>query len=280
MGLDQLPPGCRVFVEPITRLKPLHHKAAFIQLAQSFGLPVPGTRHIHSPADLKIAFQRWPRLVLKPVYSRFASSTLMLPTPAQAAAIFSPPRGIPWIAQQFIAGQEICTYSLAHQGHLTAHAAYRSDFSAGQGAAVLFRSLNHPGVQAWVSAFVEAYRYTGQIECNPRATSGVHLFNHQPQFTAAFFDPALAPVFPAAQSRPSMLSAAMLLYALPDSMRRKRFRRWLQAYLSARDVIFRWNDPLPALLQLRSLLNFILLAKRLGITTLQASTADIEWNGE
>ena len=290
MGRSRLP----AFVEPIHTLRRLHHKWDFAFYAASLGLSVPESILIEDPDDLLYAFTHWRELVLKPAYSRFASQTLILPTINQAFATLTFDPACPWVAQEFIHGAQVCTYSVVHRGRITAHAAYRSEFTAGQGATVAFRHADHPAAFEWVRTFVEAAQFTGQIsfdfienaqgavtalECNPRATSGVHLLAAHPRFTKAFFDPALPLVTPDGPN-PSMLSTAMLAYALPDSLRKRTFRRWLGAFMRSRDTLFNLCDPLPALLQGRGILHYLGLARRHGLSPLQASTFDIEWNGE
>lgn len=293
-GQAELVRHCTVFVEPLEKLRPLHHKWTFIQLAAELGLPVPATSLVETLDDLPGAFARWPRLVLKPVYSRFAARTLLLPTPKQAESALHASPGTAWVAQEYLPGHQICTYSVAQRGQLTAHCAYPSDFTAGLGSTILFRAIDHPAALAWVQKFVAEQQFTGQIafdfienaqgeiaalECNPRATSGIHLFAEQADFPAAFLDPAQPCLFPA-QAHPSMLLTAMLGYGLPAALRKREFRPWLTAFTRSRDVIFSLHDPAPALLQLRSLLFFVWLGWRKGISALEASTFDIEWNGE
>ena len=77
-----------------------------------------------------------------------------------------------------------------------------------------------------------------------------------------------------------MLLTAMLVYGLPDALRKRRLKRWLLEFSQSRDVIFSLRDPAPALLQMRSLLYFVLLGWQRGLSPLEASTFDIEWNGE
>jgi predicted ATP-grasp superfamily ATP-dependent carboligase len=295
MGLNLLAPLCQVFVDSIDRLQALHNKFTFIKLAQNYGLSVPDTRLIKNQDDLYYAYQRWPQLVLKPVYSRFATRTRVLPSSDKNLLPHLEDNGANWVAQEFIKGISFCTYSTAHDGHLTAHATYRSDFTAGQGATIVFKSCRHPGLFKWVETFTALYHFSGQIafdfietpdghvyaiECNPRATSGTHLFTNNPLFSQAFLVPGLDTLSPAEDNPSYMLSAAMFLYALPDAFKTHRLQSWMDTFFSSQDVIFRWDDPLPALCQIRSLLNFIHLGNRLGISALQASTADIEWNGE
>jgi predicted ATP-grasp superfamily ATP-dependent carboligase len=285
---------CTVFIEPLEKLRPLHHKAAFIQLSQDLALPVPESCLVETPDQLSKAFARWPRLVLKPVYSRFATSALILPSREQAETVLRLKAPTAWVAQEYVAGNQVCTYSIAHQGHLTAHCAYRSGFTAGMGSTILFQPLEQPAALAWVRQFVAARQFTGQIsfdfietaagdvwaiECNPRATSGVHLFAKQTAFPETFFNPQLPCLFPS-PSTSSMLLTAMLVYGLPAALRNQALKHWLLEFTHSRDVIFSFSDPAPALLQMRSLLHFVLLGWRRGLSPLEASTYDIEWNGE
>jgi predicted ATP-grasp superfamily ATP-dependent carboligase len=61
-GHAELSECCTVFVEPLVRLRPLHNKWMFIQLAAELGLPVPKTSLIERADDLPAAFSRWPRM--------------------------------------------------------------------------------------------------------------------------------------------------------------------------------------------------------------------------
>ena len=76
-----------------------------------------------------------------------------------------------------------------------------------------------------------------------------------------------------------MLSAGMLIYALPTALRNRGFLKWLKAFFSSRDFVFRWDDPMPALLQGRSLLHYFKFAHKNKLSLLDASMFDIEWNG-
>jgi len=294
MGRDELSPHCTVFTETLERLRTIHNKRTFNHLAHTYGLRVPQSCLLETPEDLRFAFERFPRLVLKPVYSRFASRTHILPSFSQALSALKRNPTSPWLAQEFIEGEQLCTYSIVHQGHLTAHSAYRTEFTAGQGATIAFHHEDHPASLAWVQTFAAQFAYTGQIaldfietpvgevfalECNPRATSGVHLFASKEQFPSAFFDPQQPCLFPD-QGESSMLLSAMLLYGFPSSLTKRKFKKWLTTFLTSRDVIFTWQDPLPALFQPASILHFVLLGKKCGISALEASTLDIEWNGE
>ena len=77
-----------------------------------------------------------------------------------------------------------------------------------------------------------------------------------------------------------MLSIAMLIYGLPAALKKHKIMEWVKTFFTSNDVILDFKDPLPFLLQFRSLLSYMKLAREKGISLLEASTFDIEWNGE
>jgi hypothetical protein len=299
-GLEDLP--CRVFAEPLGKLDLYHNKWKFALSAADCGLQIPETILIRNRDDLLHAYAQWRSLVLKPVYSRFASRTLIQPLLRDVLPRLT--YGDQWVAQEFIAGQQFCTYSVCQNGRITAHAAYPAIFKAGQGATIAFKHVEHPAIFKWVQKFVEEYNVTGQmsfdfiqsdkgevyaLECNPRATSGVHLLASHPQFVDTFFDtstrfesitnPEMNCLTPL-ENNSKMLASAMLVYGLPEAFRKGKLKQWVSTFLTSDDVILDTKDPLPFLLQFRSMFLYLKLAREKGISPLEASTFDIEWNGD
>lgn len=289
-GLDSLP--CRVFTEPLTKLDGYHNKWKFVVKAGECDLRVPESMLVMRQDDLLYAYAHWSRVVLKPVYSRFASRTLILPTLREALSTLTFDE--PWIAQEYLEGQQFCSYSVCQNGRITAHAVYPSVFTAGQGATIAFQPMEHAAIFEWVRTFVERYNVTGQmafdfiqtpdghvaaLECNPRATSGLHLLTENPQFVDSFLNADMPCVTPYANSA-RMLGTAMLLYGLPASLVNGKLGAWFKTFFHSDDVILDFYDPLPFFLQWRSILSYMLLARREKISALEASTFDIEWNGE
>jgi hypothetical protein len=293
-GLDDIP--CRVFTEPLAKLDSFHNKWKFARAASECGLHVPDSILIQNQNNLMHAYAQWRGLVLKPVYSRFASRTLILPQLRDVLSALKYDSA--WVAQKFIAGQQFCTYSVCQSGQITAHATYPTIFTAGQGATIAFQHMDHPAIFNWAQTFVERYNVTGQmsfdfiqsedgqvyaLECNPRATSGVHLLASHPQFAESFFGAsthsARSPITPL-ENNSQMLASAMLAYALPSALRKNELKSWAKTFFTSDDVIFDTKDPLPFLLQFRGLLFYLKLVREKGISPLEASTFDIEWNGE
>jgi len=289
---DQLP--CAVFAEPIKILDHLHNKWHFVINAIGNDLYAPETMFLNTLDDMLHAYAHWRNLVLKPVYSRFAARTLILPPLKKAINSVAVSPRLPWVAQEYMVGKAYCTYSVCHNGYITAHTTYPSHFTAGQGATIVFQHVEHPEIFNWVQSFVRKNHFNGQIafdfietedgticalECNPRATSGVHLLASHPQFTEAFLNPQLKTIMPAAGDK-YMLSTAMLVYGLPQSIVDGEFINWLRTFFTSDDVILDFKDILPFFLQIRSIFAYLSLARKYGISSLEASTYDIEWNGE
>jgi predicted ATP-grasp superfamily ATP-dependent carboligase len=292
MGREELP--CAVFVESINKLNQLHNKWSFVVKALANDLFVPETLLIKTRNDLFQVYSHWRRLVLKPVYSRFAARTLILPPLNLALSTLKFFSDSPWVAQEYMTGCQYSTYSICHNGHISAHATYPSIFKAGQGTTIVFQQLEHPAIFKWVKTFVEKNQFTGQIafdfietpdgklaalECNPRTTGGAHLLASHPNFVDAFLEPALNCITPI-NKHSFMNSSAMLTYGLPAALRNNQFAGWLKTFFSSRDVIFDLKDPLPALFQFRGILTQWGIARKNRISVLEASTFDIEWNGE
>jgi len=293
---------CAVFTESIKKLDRLHNKWLFIINAVEYGLSIPETMLITTLDTLFHAYAHWKELILKPIYSRFAARTLILPSLKQASSTLTYRSNALWVAQHYIKGTEICTYSICHDGHVTAHTAYPSTFTAGQGATLVFQHIDHPAIYNWVKTFVRENQFTGQIafdfiqtpdgqiyalECNPRATSGVHLLASHPHFVEAFlntstdssFRPQMGCITPI-DSSSYMLSSAMLIYGLPAAFKKNNLMKWIKTFFTSNDVVLDFKDPLPFLLQFRSLLSYMKLTREKGIGPIEASTFDIEWNGE
>ncbi|QGQ99646.1 hypothetical protein EHS13_34675 [Paenibacillus psychroresistens] len=309
-GLERLKLHCTVFTDSFSKLTSLHNKLDFIQKAAGYGFIVPETRLIQSAEEWRAALSAFSPengLVFKPVYSRFAAKTLIIEPslernsqvdlenlqhqyPVSEISVTAP-----WVVQAYIPGQLISTYSIVHDGIVSAHAAYETSYKAGLGASIFFKPLQHIAVFNWIRRFVELEQFTGQIafdfietsegklyplECNPRATSGTHLFEPADRLDQAFISFASSkPLTPKPTTR-SMLSLAMLSYGFAGIRTWKHLRAWISAYSQSKDVIFRWRDPFPYVEQLRVLFATWQMSRKLQISMVEALTYDIEWNGE
>lgn len=280
-----------VIVPDFPLMHELHHKGRFAEKVKGWEVAAPETLLLESPEAARAFADAndcgdW---VFKPAYSRFANRTLLCPG-RDAVLGLRPTPAQPWVAQRFAQGREHCSYSLLTDGRLTAHACYHPRYRVGRGSGIWFEPGDPAPIRAFLERFGAETRYTGQvafdfielpdgscrvIECNPRATSGVHLFDDQPDGLVAALLGGEGVLTPSPV--PRQVSLAMLLFAVYRHGLDGRF--WRDLY-QARDVIARPGDrgPLPA--QIPCLLEIVGRALRRRCGLLAASTADIEWDGQ
>ena len=327
-------PDCRVLAPSLETLRELHSKWAFIALCARLGFAVPETFRLGEGTEAKIAGEApplrlgEPAYLLKPEFSRF-SARLSRHEQLDEARAHAKREGGAWVAQRYAGGELLCTYAVAHEGRLLAHAAYRAPQTA-SGASVCFRSDADPQAREWVELFVQRTGFSGQIafdfirtqggkllpiECNPRATSGVHLLLapqmrrganrrgandrpipeqsaagpnapvnksiHKPDLLDALADPArIAEPLIANPARTPMLLLPMLGSGLGQLHSPKRAARWFGDFCGSRDVLLRSGDAAVLPQALRMMLELRRTARSNGQTTSEASVVDIGWNGQ
>ena len=285
--------GLPVFAPEIKILHTLHHKWRFHQLLESLGIATPETRLLQTQQDLD-ALPSSTRWILKPAYSRFAGQTRLRSEMKERPRIT---RAQPWLAQEFIAGQECCVFAVAKSGRLTAFTLYGAGWRAGRGASVSFARVQ-TGDPRFLEALGIATRLAAQLgltgqfgldliatptgwsvlECNPRATSGAHLFAPTDQLERAYFEDLATPII--ASGRAAKLGVPMLMYALPSILEPDKLNTWRSAWNDSRDVLRDSRDPLPVTQTLRVLSSNFREAIRLRCSLIAVTTRDLEWNGE
>lgn|SRR5215217_104460 len=293
--LAALPLGERLFQPPAAMLRRLHDKALFAELCGVSGLPAPETHRLDTPADLE-AFRTQSRdWVFKARYSRFGKGTLVGPS-ADALSRIAPSPGRGWIAQRRIEGREVSFYAVARGGQVTAFAAYGSAWRLAGGASLTFDLLEPALSEAILdlaTTLAKAADLTGQfacdlivdqdgkpwlIECNPRATSGVHLLSGDGLLARAMLHGGETPLL----ARPGArhLLPAFLTFGLGLALRSGRLPAWLRQLRDGADVAGRPGDRGPMLGAVTDGIGFMLTGASLGVSATAATTIDIEWNGE
>jgi predicted ATP-grasp superfamily ATP-dependent carboligase len=285
---QKLSAATNVLCPSLEELDRWHNKFTFQQHAAARGLDTPRTELVQSSAQLETALVRYPLYVLKPAYSRFAARIITNHGPQAgrcSLAACRPSPSDPWLLQEFIDGDSECSYSVVHHGRLTAHCAYRTPQRHNAGAGISFLSIAGESSLSIASCLLEGSGFTGQfsldwvratdgrrvlLECNPRATSGVHLLRPA-SLVRGLLDPN-APTWTEPPGRYQQL-LLVLLAQNPLRLLGDPPRDWF------RDVILSLRDPLPALMQIFQLGHFLSVSRRLRLGLVEATTEDIEWNG-
>lgn len=287
-------PGALLFAPSSAILRRLHSKFAFNQDAAKAGLAAPETVLITSPADLEPAPTG--DLVFKPEYSRFGSQTLISPGEDAIRALRPTPQA-PWVAQRRIYGREVSFYAVSLDARLTAFSAYQSPWKFDGGAGYAFETLDpdlHDQLLDIARTLAKELARNGQfacdlivdadgvawlLECNPRATSGVHFFERAPELARAMLgerDDLLLARHPAARH----VGPALWFYGLPEAIKRGRMAVWRATRRKSVDVISARGDRAPVTGALMDSARIAAGALFRGKSLTEFSTMDIEWNGE
>lgn len=287
-----LPSSTRVCVADLQTLRRLHSKWDVLGLANPDGANGPDSELVESEEQAR-AWARDAPVVLKPEFSRFGSETRVFDQglPMQPLGIAWSKR---WLVQEFCRGDEVCSYSIASEGRLLAHATYQPLRRLARSASYCFQSVDAEPVLQCVRRLVATLNFTGQIgfdwirqadgqyrliECNPRAVSGVHLFERGACLPDALVGTAGECIQPLAGVS-CMLAPVMLGAGLPQALAEGDYMRWKREWISASDVISAPADRRPLAGSLIDLFSYAGVAVRNGCTFREASTLDIFWNGE
>ncbi|WP_027283893.1 ATP-grasp domain-containing protein [Rubritepida flocculans] len=276
----RLPPGVRLFAPPPERLLPLHDKLAFARRCAAYGVRVPETHPLGTEEAAALAARQ--DVVVKPVHSCGGRGFRLVrrgaPLPAEPA---------PHVVQAFVPGRVHSSCGIAQEGRLVANAIYRGVMFAGSVATVFERVTDAPRIEEWIARFVAASGHTGfisfdlmvdeagepwGIECNPRATSGVHFLRTEA------IAPAILEGIPAAPREEARLQQFYsVLTALSGVMFRRGYLATLRTLLGTRDVTWSWRDPLPFLTMTWTTWPILRLALQRRRPFGEVATLDLDW---
>jgi len=294
MNRSLLGPGCELLAPDARTLLRLHSKWQFVEEARCLGLAVPASRCVTTPAEARDAISQFGDAVLKPEFSRFGTETVIRPDSAIKLERLGITPARRWVVQEHVDGRHLCTYSLCRKGRIVAHVAYPARFRAAGGVPLHMAAMEHDASRQWIGVLAAELALTGQIaldfierpsgealaiECNPRATSGLHLFARETGFVDCLFGASAGEVVPR-KPQPVQYKAGMLFGLMRHVRSGREFLDWLSAFQSARGAVDSWRDPLPGLWRVASLLGAQRLARKQGISLPAAMTHDMDWNGE
>jgi glutathione synthase/RimK-type ligase-like ATP-grasp enzyme len=173
----------------------LHHKFEFFEYLNSH-IKFPKTELLTDKSQINIDKNS----IIKPVFSRFGRSVIREVTKEHIKNI-EITKTYPWVQQKRIVGKAICNYALILNGELLAHVAYRPKYLLNGAAATYFEPCVDVRLEKFIEQFAKESNYTGQVafdfiddgqdlyvlECNPRATSGLHILSEGLSFENGIF---------------------------------------------------------------------------------------------
>ncbi|KPF91388.1 hypothetical protein IP81_10710 [Novosphingobium sp. AAP83] len=282
---ERFDPRVRVFTMPPERVLALHDKAGFVEAARAQGLGVPETHALGTQEARALA--QGGDVVVKPVFSCSGRGVRIV---AKGAVLPEADPAIPAIVQRFIAGQEFSSCTIARDGRAVATMVYRGRVMAGS-VAISFERVESPAISAWIETFVTASGWSGfiafdfivdaagkvwGIECNPRATSGLHFWEAE-DIARAVLDPAGDATVRIRPQRQLQQFYACLTEAQLAMFRRRGFKDQLARLFTTRDVSWDATDPWPFLSMMFTSWPILRMAMAERVPFGEVATRDVGW---
>jgi len=276
------------YVGPSTSwIRKWHDKLAFVSHAIDRGVTAPSVFTTADPEARGLVTQT--ECVLKPRRGCSGTDVSFIPPGSKL-----PLPSNDLLVQRKVEGTHLYTLSWVASGRVMATASYHGTTHSGT-VAVGFKSAPTPfSVQQWIEQFLADTDTTGfisfdfildrggiawGIECNPRASSGIHFFNE------AWLGPAVmgetstpASIIPAGKRAQWSYSTLTEAYKFLLQMRIPELLRCWRDLLASRDVVWSWQDPLPFLLMTPLCWEFIWKSVHERIPIGDASQYDIAWH--
>lgn len=283
---QHLPETVKLYSMPQSRLRELHDKERFIKLANSYGLSVPQTHLLGTDQATEFAVHN--DFILKPVCTCSGQGLEIHNAGDQLPDATTLP---PTIVQEQMKGALKSTFSMCHEGRVIGTVVYRSAILSGTVGVAFERLENEKKIESWISEFVEMANHSGfisfdmmedenetphAIECNPRATSGIH-FVARESIASAITSPQMTDRL---NMRPQTLMQQFypcLTETQGALFRRDRFLEKAGIMWRAKEVNFSWRDPLPLWLMPFTSWQIMKRAFLHGESFGEASTHDIAW---
>lgn len=263
-----------------TLLLELHNKFLFQKYLNNY-VKFPETVLITDKKEIK----EDTNTVLKPVFSRFGRNVIRGVTAEKIKDIVINEE-YPWVQQRYIQGKPLCNYAVCQNGKVISQVVYLPKYLLNQSASTYFEYYEDKRIDAFTALFAEQTNYIGQIafdfiddgkdlyilECNPRATSGLHLISANINIS---MNSTLYSVGEIEKRAYRVGKTLFLFFALPALFKGK-FKALLSDYKQAKDVL----AEVPASAQLFSFYEMIKYMLKYKKSLTDATTFDIEYDGK
>ena len=284
--IARLPDGVQFFGPTFEAARDLHDKLRFNQLAAAHGLSVPTSARLGSPeADAIVAASN---VIIKPIHASAGIDIETVPKGSSLPA--SRPR--PSLVQQKICGRLLSCLSLARDGQCLGTAVYEGTIFSGSVAIAFQRAADSAPVEAWAARFIEATGYSGfisfdmfieddghayAIECNPRLTSGIHLFDNADLARAAITPDRRAPV--QFRTRQAFQHFWPCLGVTEMALIKGGFREKFHHFIRSADITWSSKDFMPFVMMNFCSMEILKNCWRGQMSLGEAAITDVEWRG-
>ncbi|EPS38168.1 hypothetical protein H072_8051 [Dactylellina haptotyla CBS 200.50] len=296
----------RLLAPPKRILLRLHNKWEFSQWAERIGLGVPKHYLCETLDDVKSL----PALdkieyALKPVFGRASQSVFHL-KPGEELPLDKLDMRKKWIAQEWIYGERYCSYSVIADGNVAAFSLYKVLETIDGSSCVYFKSVEQKAIFDYVSDVatelgLEGVKGTFQlafdfiepnppaetetdkdkniqlvsIECNPRSTSGIHLFAGMTDLGLALTDGNRPRVVAHSKAKRQVFPGMMMWEHSDASV--GQWLRHMKRLMGSKDIVFSAKDLLPTLMQPFLLTSYYEICREKNLKLPDMFQLDVTW---
>src|SRR5699024_4419917 len=252
---DLFPESCQLLLSDFELEHTMHNKYEYQRLLDAHGVPTLRYALVRSQEELD-ALDFDFTFALKQVYSRGAQDIHKVEPGNRPRGLDFDPAN-PWIAQEWLSGDRYCSYTICHEGTVHAHSLYPVMYAIDGNSCLNYEQVEHDGIAKWVEDLVADLNFTGQvgfdfidnpdrglytIECNPRATSGVMLFEPEDRVDRAFFGVNEGVITPRTGNA-KMIGPGMAMYGWKkSSLPGNTLRGFLRDFRNTDEVILNRDD--------------------------------------
>ncbi|MEZ5210324.1 ATP-grasp domain-containing protein [Gordonia sp. (in: high G+C Gram-positive bacteria)] len=269
-------PDVNFFFPQLDALLEVNDKSRFAELCKRLDLHVAETIVCSSPEEFVAATQRWEHWFARATFGRGGLDIITNYGPLAgetAVEDIKPTADDPWLVQEFLVGEDRCSWSVVHEGEVVLHSCYRHPLAIDDRGGIVFESVDSPESLEAVQKIAKELNWTGQIsmdylatadgthymvECNPRPTAGCTVATAD-EFNTALFDPNGLVVVPG--GRKKMIKAAVLRDAILHPSRAKAD---FAAAKGAKGVYDQRKDHMPLIYSALSLRHVLAYRKAAG----------------
>lgn len=266
----------------------LHDKYNFFSLLpKTANIYFPKTKIIQNKFELT-KIKNLDACILKPVFSRFGAKVIreIHKEDIERLELNS---FYPYVLQEKLKGLNLCNYGIFHQGKLLVHSLYIPKYLINDSAGSYFTPIKDENLLKisfdFMVKFGRTHNLSGQfgfdfilqnnhlhvLECNPRATSGLHLIAKNLNFQEDFKIKNTKN-----SSQNYRIGISLFLFFSLKALKEGKFLKLLKDYKSAKNIL----DKIPIKATFMSLFGLFYTAFKHKIKLSDASTFDIEFNGK
>lgn len=290
---DELRKMTDVFCSPFDALATLHHKVKFQEMCESIGLRVPKTVVATNLDDLASGIKEFEHFIARPSFSR-GGFKLFANTGGRAGVLkledCDPTEENPWLIQEFVTGEDLCSYSVARHGKLASHLCYETPVEVDDAYGIEFLTVDRPEAYEMIKTIVGHLNFHGHIsfdfkqtkdgmcliECNPRCTNGALLVPGEilSEAITGKGEPTTCHQIPAGEKAQVAFG---MVYELFENL--KNFPKTLKEFLTVKDAYIDRHDIIPAFYALSFIRRFQEEADERHVGLMDAMLEDVAWDG-